>query len=88
MSPFLMFARRLYDVIRRRCAKDGIEASRILSPDFTLHDKDGYAIYETPCVNVMLISWHENVARREALGWVFLTQWIKMKPEFRTIVLE
>lgn len=73
-----------------RCTRDGVEGSNsnALCPDITVHDDDGYALFPPPIVNVMVISWHGSAARREALGSVLLAQWIKMKPEFRTIILE
>lgn len=69
-------------------AKDGIDASRALSSDFTIHDDEGYALFPPTTINVMMISWHEGVARREGIGWIWLAQWMKAKPEMKTIVLE
>lgn len=77
-----------YAQFEQYCIKDGIDTSRVLSPEFTIHDEEGYALFPPTTINVMMISWHEGVARREGLGWIWLAQWIKAKPEFRTIVLE
>lgn len=77
-----------YASFQRYCSQGGVDASSILSSDWTIHDDEGYAVYPPTVINVMMISWHEGVARRLGLGWVWLAQWMKAKPVFRTIVLE
>lgn len=78
----------IYAQFEQDRVEKGIDASRALSSDFTIHDDEGYALFPPTAINVMMISWHEGVARREGIGWIWLAQWMKAKPEMRTIVLE
>ncbi|KAJ4389569.1 hypothetical protein N0V93_007040 [Gnomoniopsis smithogilvyi] len=81
-------SRNNYTKFQLYCSKEGVDANSILSSDYTVHDDEGYAIFPPTVINVMIISWNEGVAQREGLGWVWLAQWMKAKPVFRTIVLE
>jgi hypothetical protein len=70
--------------------------SFLLSPDFVTKgewkDKhyvvDGQMTKEVPVVNVMLITWDGHVARRKALGWVYLKDWAAARREEKTIILQ
>jgi hypothetical protein len=54
--------------------------------DVRYYDDKGLPI-RTPLVNVMLISWHEGVARREGVGQVYLARWKDAEPQLKSIVL-
>jgi hypothetical protein len=41
-----------------------------------------------PLVMVMLIAWNGPVARRKALGWVYLKDWIAASRTWKTIILQ
>jgi hypothetical protein len=44
--------------------------------------------FPIPLVMVMLIAWDGSVAYREALGWVYLKDWIAAPRTWKTIILK
>ncbi|KAL1627428.1 hypothetical protein SLS54_002353 [Diplodia seriata] len=61
--------------------------ARFRNTEMTFASEEGWII-PPPAVNVMMIGWNGNVAYRMGIGQVPLTQWIKLEPEFKTLVLE
>lgn len=60
---------------------------RIMSSQVTIHDGEGRPLLPPPVVNVMLIRRHNGIATRVGLGWVLLTQWLRLKPKFENFIL-
>lgn len=60
---------------------------RIMSSQVTIHDGEGRPLLPPPIVNVMLIRRHNGIATRIGLGWVLLTQWLRLKPKFENFIL-
>lgn len=56
--------------------------------DMTYVDCDGKPLEEIPVVNVMIISWKGDIARRIAVGYVLLKQWAKAERKFKDVWLE
>ncbi|EQL28281.1 hypothetical protein BDFG_08970 [Blastomyces dermatitidis ATCC 26199] len=50
-------------------------------------DADGNALDKVPIVNVLMIAWDGNIARRCQLGWVFLVDWVKVSREWKVVML-
>ena len=52
-------------------------------------DADGNSLTMLPVVNVLMIDRVEaGMARRRALGWIFLMDWINLHREWKMIILE
>jgi hypothetical protein len=51
-------------------------------------DCQGEKIEKLPLVHVMLIAWEGPVAHREALGWIYLIDWIAATRKWKTIILQ
>ncbi|OJD21120.1 hypothetical protein ACJ73_07540 [Blastomyces percursus] len=50
-------------------------------------DADGNALDKVPIVNVLMIAWDGNIARRCQLGWVFLVDWVKVSREWKVVMI-
>ncbi|KAK2755529.1 hypothetical protein FQN54_006469 [Arachnomyces sp. PD_36] len=53
-------------------------------------DSDGKALERVPVVNVLMVGRRGNgdFAYRRELGWVYLVDWVKLRREWRVVVLE
>ncbi|PGH06885.1 hypothetical protein GX51_02130 [Blastomyces parvus] len=50
-------------------------------------DADGNELGKVPIVNVLMVAWDGNVARRCQLGWVYLVDWVKVSRESKVVIL-
>ena len=50
-------------------------------------DADGHSLAKVPIVNVLMISREGSLAHRRALGWIYLIDWIKLRREWKMIML-
>ncbi|KKZ60194.1 hypothetical protein EMCG_05116 [[Emmonsia] crescens] len=50
-------------------------------------DVDGNPLDKVPIVNVLMIAWDGDFARRRELGWVYLVDWAKLRREWRVVML-
>ncbi|KAB2569790.1 hypothetical protein DBV05_g11539 [Lasiodiplodia theobromae] len=64
-----------------------VRKRRIMSSQVTIHDGKGRPLLPPPAVNVVLIRRHNGTATRVGLGWVLLTQWLRLKPKFENFIL-
>ncbi|OAX84782.1 hypothetical protein ACJ72_00835 [Emergomyces africanus] len=50
-------------------------------------DADGNPLDKVPIVNVLMIAWDGDFARRRELGWVYLVDWVKLRREWKLVTL-
>ncbi|OJD12294.1 hypothetical protein AJ78_07085 [Emergomyces pasteurianus Ep9510] len=50
-------------------------------------DADGNPLDKVPIVNVLMIAWDGYYARRRELGWVYLIDWVKLRREWKVVML-
>lgn len=59
-----------------------------MSPEVTYQDSQGTPLSPPPVINVMMVEYHNGIARRLGIGQVLLVQWAKLENGFQTIILE
>jgi hypothetical protein len=80
-NKFEFIALSLFGKYRNNVSEDEWENKRHT-------DGQGEKIEELPLVHVMLIAWEGPVAHREAIGWVYLIDWVAAARKWKTIILQ
>ena len=52
------------------------------------YDADNQRLDRFLVVNVLLIGWREQYAYRKAAGWISLKDWVKVQPQWKTVLLK
>jgi len=59
-----------------------------MRPEYEYHDIEGRRLLYPPIVNVMMISWEDGCAYRQAIGWVHLKAWGKLNRKWGWVLLQ